>query len=144
ANKIPLLYDLHSDVTMKVIKKINWKRYKLDPATMPLAFFVHICATKVPYKTVGKEYIADRPEVEYEIEWALKTCARQLRIHLAKKEKAAVVQRRLSVFEKYLPMISQFAAELAGSPTLPNYEKVLKRLQIHAKEIEQRSIVQIN
>ncbi|NHV61186.1 MAG: DNA topoisomerase VI subunit B [Candidatus Verstraetearchaeota archaeon] len=144
ANKIPLLYDLHSDVTMKVIKKINWKRYKLDPATMPLAFFVHICATKVPYKTVGKEYIADRPEVEYEIEWALKTCARQLRMHLAKKEKAAFVQRRLSVFEKYLPMISQFAAELAGSPNPPNHEKVLKRLQTHAKEIEQRSVVQVN
>lgn len=79
ANKIPLLYDLHSDVAMKVIKKINWQRYRLDLSTMPVAFFIHICATKVPYKTVGKEYIADRPEVEYEIEWALKTCARRLR-----------------------------------------------------------------
>jgi len=142
ANKIPLLYDLHSDVSMKVIKKINWQRYRLDLSTMPVAFFIHICATKVPYKTVGKEYIADRPEVEYEIEWALKTCAREVKMHLARKEKASIVQRRLTVFEKYLPLISRFATELAGAENQPNVEKVLKRLQIHAKEVEQRSTVQ--
>jgi DNA topoisomerase-6 subunit B len=142
ANKIPLLYDLHSDVAMKVIKKINWQRYRLDLSTMPVAFFIHICATKVPYKTVGKEYIADRPEVEYEIEWALKTCAREVKMHLAKKEKASIVQRRLTVFEKYLPLISRFATELAGVESQPNVEKVLKRLQTHAKEVEQRSTPQ--
>ncbi len=142
ANKIPLLYDLHSDVAMKVIKKINWQRYRLDLSTMPVAFFIHICATKVPYKTVGKEYIADRPEVEYEIEWALKTCAREVKMHLARKEKASIVQRRLTVFEKYLPLISQFATELAGVEKQPNVEKVLKRLQTHAKEVEQGSFVE--
>jgi DNA topoisomerase-6 subunit B len=142
ANKIPLLYDLHSDVSMKVIKNIAWQRYRLDPATMPLAFFVNICATKVPYKTVGKEYIADRPEVEYEIEWALKTCARELRTHLAKKDKASTLQRRLTVFERYLPMISQFSTELTGAEKQPNVEKVLKRLQTHAKEVERGSTVQ--
>jgi DNA topoisomerase-6 subunit B len=142
ANKIPLLYDLHSDVAMKVIKNINWQRYKLDPSTMPVAFFIHICATKVPYKTVGKEYIADRPEVEYEIEWALKTCARETRLHLVKKDRASIMQRRLTVFEKYLPLISEFSTELAGAQKQPNVEKVLKRLQANAKEIEQRSPVQ--
>jgi DNA topoisomerase-6 subunit B len=142
ANKIPLLYDLHSDVAMKVIKKINWQRYRLDLSTMPIAFFIHICATKVPYKTVGKEYIADRPEVEYEIEWALKTCAREVKMHLTRKEKASIVQRRLTVFEKYLPLISRFATELAGAEGQPNVEKVLKRLQTHAKEVEQRSTLQ--
>lgn len=142
ANKIPLLYDLHSDVSMKVIKSINWQRYRLDLSTMPLAFFIHICATKVPYKTVGKEYIADRPEVEYEIEWALKTCARELRMHLAKKDRASIIQKRLTVFERYLPLISRFSSELAGKPSQPNVERVLKRLQAHAKEVEQRSIVQ--
>lgn len=142
ANKIPLLYDLHSDVAMKVIKKINWQRYKLDLSTMPLAFFIHICATKVPYKTVGKEYIADRPEVEYEIEWALKTCAREVKMHLSKKEKASIVQRRLTVFERYMPLISQFSTELAEKEKQPDYGKVLKRLQAHAREVEQRSNVE--
>ncbi|MGA2573742.1 MAG: DNA topoisomerase VI subunit B [Candidatus Methanomethylicaceae archaeon] len=142
ANKIPLLYDLHSDVAMKVIKKINWQRYKLEPNSMPLAFFIHICATKVPYKTVGKEYIADRPEVEYEIEWALKTCAREMRMHLAKKDRVSSMQRRLTVFERYLPLISQFSTELSGAPNQPNIEKVLKRLQANAKQVEQRSLVQ--
>jgi len=144
ANKIPLLYDLHSDVSMKVIKNISWQRYKLDLASMPLAFFIHICATKVPYKTVGKEYIADRPEVEYEIEWALKTCARGLRTHITKKDRANIMQRRLTVFERYLPMISQFSTELSGAEKQPNVDKVLKRLQTHAKEVERGSAVQAN
>ncbi len=151
ANKIPLLYDLHSDVTMKVIRKINWRQYKLDIATLPLAFFVHICATKVPYKTVGKEYIADQPEVEYEIEWALKTCARELRAFLTKKEKVAVAQRRLTVFERYLPLIAQFSMDLAGvgdgaggGASGAKVEKILKRLETHAQEVEQRNIIEAN
>lgn len=126
ANKIPLLYDLYSDVTMKVIKKIKWARYKIDLNTMPIAFLVHICATKVPYKTVGKEYIADQPEVEYEIEWALKSCARQLRSYLSKKEKTMVMQKRFDVYGKYLPLIAQFASDLAGVSTQVNIDDVLK------------------
>ncbi|HDI46708.1 MAG TPA: DNA topoisomerase VI subunit B, partial [Candidatus Methanomethylia archaeon] len=128
ANKIPLLYDLHNDVTMKVIRRIRWSRYKVDLGSTPIAFFVHICSTKVPYKTVGKEYIADQPEVEYEIEWALKTCARALRRYLSRKEKAVVAQKRFLVFEKYLPLIASFAADLAGREEPPDVNKLLRRV----------------
>lgn len=113
ANKIPLLYDVHNDVSMKVIRKIKWWRYKVNLDGTPLAFFIHLCSTKIPYKTVGKEYIADRPEVEYEIEWALKECARQLRLYLSKKRKEEAVKRRKQVLSKYLPYIAKFSAELA-------------------------------
>ena len=57
------------------------------------------------------------------------------------KEKAYIVQRRLTVFERYLPLLSQFSTELAGKEKQPDYEKVLKRLQAHAREVEQRSVV---
>ncbi|RLE51142.1 MAG: DNA topoisomerase VI subunit B [Candidatus Methanomethylicota archaeon] len=100
ANKIPLLYDAHSDVAMKVIKSIKWSRYKID-LSMPIAFIVHIVSTKVPYKTVGKEFIADKPEIAYEIEWALKTCARKLRAYLTRKERKAAIRRKISILEKY-------------------------------------------
>ncbi|MFW9932081.1 MAG: DNA topoisomerase VI subunit B, partial [Candidatus Thorarchaeota archaeon] len=56
ANRIPLLYDEGSDVSSRCIKEINLKSYGLRPED-PLAFFIHLCSTKVPYKTVGKEYI---------------------------------------------------------------------------------------
>src|SRR4030067_2737140 len=65
ANRIPLLYDEASDVSYRVITGINWGRHKVAP-DMPIAIVVHICSTKVPYKTGGKEFIADRPEVRRE------------------------------------------------------------------------------
>jgi DNA topoisomerase-6 subunit B len=129
ANKIPLLYDAASDVSFKVIKSIKWNRYRIDPE-MPIAFFVHIVSTKVPYKTVGKEFIADIPEVAYEIEWALKTCARKLKSYLINKVRRIAIERRINVMEKYLPKIAQFSSELAGkNPSSINVEKIIGRLK---------------
>ena len=82
ANKIPLLYDEASDVSYRVISAMNWRRYKVAP-DMPIAIVIHICSTKVPYKTVGKEFIADRPEVRREEANALREVARQLQHFLS-------------------------------------------------------------
>ncbi|PCN50015.1 DNA topoisomerase VI subunit B [Candidatus Geothermarchaeota archaeon ex4572_27] len=127
ANKIPLLYDVHSDVSMKVIKRMKWWRYKVNPESMPIAFLVHVCSTKVPYKTVGKEFIADRPEIEYEIEWGLKEAARKLRAYLSRKQREETLRRRKAVIMRYLPYIAKFAADLCGAQQLPDYEGALER-----------------
>ncbi len=62
ANRIPLLYDEGSDVVLKIVNETEWSRYKIkgDP---PLVIVSHICSTRIPYKTVGKENVADRPEL---------------------------------------------------------------------------------
>jgi len=133
ANKIPLLYDVYSDVSMSVIKKIRWWRYKLNPESMPIAFFVHVCSTKIPYKTVGKEYIADRPEVEYEIEWGLKEAARKLKAYLSRKRREESLRRRRDVLLKYLPHIAKFATELCGEQKMPDYEKLMLREEAKVK-----------
>ncbi|MEM4700454.1 MAG: DNA topoisomerase VI subunit B [Candidatus Nezhaarchaeales archaeon] len=127
ANKVPLLYDMHSDVSMKVIKRIKWWRYKIDPESMPIAFFIHVCSTKIPYKTVGKEYIADRPEIEYEIEWGLKAAARRLKMYLSRKHREEVMRRKRAVLLKFLPHIAKFATELCGEREPPNYEELLMK-----------------
>ncbi|MCX8169377.1 MAG: DNA topoisomerase VI subunit B [Candidatus Methanomethylicia archaeon] len=129
ANKIPLLYDAASDVSYKVIKSIKWNRYRID-LNMPIAFFIHIVSTKIPYKTVGKEFIADIPEVSYEIEWALKTCARKLKSYLISKVRRMAIERRVYVLEKHLPMIAQFASELAGRDLSNiNLTKIIERVK---------------
>jgi DNA topoisomerase-6 subunit B len=128
ANRIPLLYDEASDVSYRVITAMNWRRYKVSP-DMPIALVVHICSTKVPYKTVGKEFIADRPEVRREVANALRETARQLQHFLSKQEHVHMEKRRLGVFSKYLPKIAQFSASLAGKQKLPDIEKLLKSVQ---------------
>jgi len=128
ANRIPLLYDEASDVSVKVIKSMNWRRYKVTP-DMPLAILVHVCSTKVPYKTVGKEFIADRPEVSAEILNGIREVARQLQGFLTKQEYAEKERKRLSVFSKYLPKIAKFSTDLAGKKEEPNIELLLRSVK---------------
>jgi DNA topoisomerase-6 subunit B len=135
ANKIPLLYDEASDVSVKVITDMNWRRYHVSP-DMPLAIVVHICSTKVPYKTVGKEFIADRVEVRREIANALREVARQVQLFLSKREHVDRERKRLGVFSKYLPKIAQFSTELAGKKNVPDIEKLLASVKKYGAEEE--------
>ncbi|HDM26719.1 MAG TPA: DNA topoisomerase VI subunit B, partial [Candidatus Bathyarchaeota archaeon] len=126
ANKIPLLYDEASDVSWRVIKSINWRQYKVSP-DMPVLVVTHICSTKVPYKTVGKEFVADIPEVRREIELGIREVARKLGYYLSKKEKAIREQKRLGVFAKYLPKIAEFSSKLVDREP-PDIEVLLRRI----------------
>ena len=129
ANRIPLLYDEASDVSRKVVDEINWRHYRVSP-DMPVAVVVHICSTRVPYKTVGKEFIADRPEVRHEITQAVREVARKLQAYLARKERKRAAERRFGVFARYLPMIAEFSARLAGRP-IPNVRLLLEKVRSH-------------
>ncbi len=133
ANRIPLLYDEASDVTVKVIRSISWRTYKVS-ADMPIAIVVHLCSTKVPYKTVGKEFIADRPEVRKEILNGIREAARRLRRFLTRKEHVARERRRLSVFSKYLPKIAEFSTGLAGKEEPPDIEALLRSVKKFEEE----------
>jgi DNA topoisomerase-6 subunit B len=133
ANKIPLLYDEASDVSYRVISAMNWRRYKVSP-DMPIAIAIHICSTKVPYKTVGKEFIADRPEVRREEANAMREVARQLGHFLSRQEHVHMEKKRLGIFSKYLPKIAQFSATLAGQERVPDIDKLLKSVQKYGAE----------
>ncbi|MDP7975067.1 MAG: DNA topoisomerase VI subunit B [Thermoprotei archaeon] len=126
ANKIPLLYDEGSDVVMSVIRDINWSQYKIKLDEAPIAFITHICSTKVPYKTAGKEYVAARPEVEREVSLAIKQAARELRVKLSRMEKAEYKERRTEVLRKYLAMIAEFSTALAERQGSIDLESLLR------------------
>ena len=95
---------------------------------------VHICSTKVPYKTVGKEFIADRAEVRREVANALREAARQLGHFLARREHVDREKKRISIFSKYLPRIAEFSAKLAGKERIPDIDKLLKSVQKYGSE----------
>jgi DNA topoisomerase-6 subunit B len=135
ANRIPLLYDEASDVSVRVIADMNWRRYHVSP-DMPLAIVVHICSTKVPYKTVGKEFIADRVEVRREMANGLREVARQIQLFLSKREHVDRERKRLGVFSKYLPKIAQFSTKLAGKDRVPDIEKLLTSVKKYGAEEE--------
>ncbi|MFB6471207.1 MAG: DNA topoisomerase VI subunit B, partial [Vulcanisaeta sp. AZ3] len=79
ANKVPLIYDEGNDVVRTIVDSIDWSQYKVKlPA--PLAIVVHICSTKIPYASAGKEAIAEVPEIESEVRNAIREVARKLKL----------------------------------------------------------------
>jgi DNA topoisomerase-6 subunit B len=127
ANRIPLLYDEASDVSWKVVHSlVNWKNYHVDLHSAALAAVVHVCSTKIPYRSVGKEFIADIPEIEREILNAVRDAARELSIFLSRRRSVEVEKKRLDVFEKFLPKIAEFSKELAGREKIPDVKPLLR------------------
>ena len=135
ANRIPLLYDEGSDVVLKVVNEVDWSRYKVkgDP---PLVIASHICSTRIPYKTVGKENVADRPEIERELKNALQYLARKLAVHMSRQGMADMAKKRANLYSKYIPLIAQFTTELSANKKEPNYKQLIQK----GSEIEEQQI----
>ena len=106
ANKIPLLYDEGSDVAREVISEVEInkmgitkkqakeqfsvnKESKKDRVieVLPLHIFFHICSTKIPYKTAGKESIASEGELKYYMKSCLSELYRKLSTQIRKELK---------------------------------------------------------
>ena len=133
ANRIPLLYDEGSDVVLKVVNDTDWGRYKVK-GEPPFIIVSHICSTRIPYKTAGKENVADRPEIERELRLALQFLSRKLAAYMSKKGQAEMAKKRANLYAKYVPLIAQFCTELAGKKKEPNYKKMLEEEAIVENE----------
>ena len=125
ANRIPLLYDEGSDVVIKVVNDIDWGRYKVK-GEPPFIIVSHICSTRIPYKTAGKENVADRQEIERELRLALQFLSRKLSSFMSKRGQAEMAKKRANLYAKYIPMIAEFCTELSGKKKEPNYKKMLE------------------
>ncbi|WP_428325474.1 DNA topoisomerase VI subunit B [Nitrosopumilus sp.] len=140
ANRIPLLYDEGSDVVLKVVNDTDWGRYKVkgDP---PFIIVSHICSTRIPYKTAGKENVADRQEIERELRLGLQFLSRKLAAFMSKRGQAEMAKKRANLYAKYIPMIAEFCTELAGKKKEPNYKKILEELEpVETKQAEPKLV----
>ncbi|MEE9519848.1 MAG: DNA topoisomerase VI subunit B [bacterium] len=138
ANRIPLLFDESSGVIWKVVNRnIHWDTYNVSSDT-PMVVVVHVCSTKIPYKTVGKEYMADQPEVEKEITNVIRTAARSLRLFISRSIRIEKERRRLDIFAKYLPKIAEFSMKLSDKESLPDIEPLLIAVGRPLPEVEQK------
>ena len=133
ANRIPLLYDEGSDVVLKVVNDTDWARYKVK-GEPPFIIVSHICSTRIPYKTAGKENVADRPEIERELRLGLQLLSRKLAAYMSKRGQADMAKKRANLYAKYLPQIAEFCTELAGKKKEPNYKKLLEENTVESKQ----------
>ncbi|MEM3202750.1 MAG: DNA topoisomerase VI subunit B [Saccharolobus sp.] len=110
ANKIPLIYDEKSDVIWKVVEELDWKRYGIETEQTQMVILVHLCSTKIPYKSAGKESIAEVEDIEKEIKNGLMEVARKLKQYLSEKRKEEEAKKKLITYLKYIPEVGKSLA----------------------------------
>jgi DNA topoisomerase-6 subunit B len=129
ANKIPLLYDEGSDVAKEVVSEVEINKMgiskkevkeqfanpeaKSDRAVelLPLHIFFHICSTKIPYKTAGKESIASEGELKRYMKACLSDLYRKVSAQIRKELRMKEAQSRLSLYKFYIPLIVNAISE---------------------------------
>ncbi|MFN4133885.1 MAG: DNA topoisomerase VI subunit B, partial [Candidatus Hadarchaeales archaeon] len=127
ANRAPLLFDQGGCVMTAALKSIDWRRYGVDPVTAPVTLMINISSAYVPYTSAGKQSVADEPEIYEEIRAAIMEVARELKSYLFRKIRLRERKERVQVFEKYLPVIANKAARLAGVKP-PDISSLLKKI----------------
>ncbi len=163
ANKIPLLRESSDDISWKVVMGLSsrraaaeidkdkamrefWSQYGVEfPA--PLVVLTHICSTKIPFTGVGKESIADVPEIERELRLGLMDVARKLKRYLTQKKLEAEKKRRVIVLAKYIPEVTRsltiIAKDIFGNGIEEKLRNKLIELAAHRIGIEQEEVKEI-
>ena len=122
ANRVPLLYQQGACVVTKAIESTDWRRYGLEQRGGsgipfgPAIILVHVASTKVPFTSEAKEAIANLPEIQSEIELALRICGRSLKTHLNKKETKSKTRVKFEIVQEILPLIALKSAKIVGKP----------------------------
>ena len=122
ANRVPLLYQQGACAITAAVENVDWRNYGLEQRGGkgipfgPAIVLVHFASTKVPFTSEAKEAIANVPEVREEIEQALRTCGRTLKVHLAKDARRFKTREKFEIVQKVLPKIAEKSSIIVGKP----------------------------
>ena len=129
ANKIPLLYDEGSDVAREAVSEVEINKMgiskkevkeqfasadsKSDRAVemLPIHIFFHICSTKIPYKTAGKESIAAEGDLKKYMKSCLADLYRKVSAQIRKELRIKEAESRLRLYRHYIPFIIEAISE---------------------------------
>ena len=129
ANKIPLLYDEGSDVAREVISEVGINKMGIskkevkeqfsDVETrsdrtveyLPIHIFFHICSTKIPYKTAGKESIASEGDLKKYMKSCLSDLYRKVSAQIRRELKIKEDENKLRLYKHYIPFIVSAISE---------------------------------
>jgi DNA topoisomerase-6 subunit B len=117
ANRVPLVYQRGACATTDVVKNINWRNYGLDQPggsgipNGPAVIMVHIASTNVPFTSESKDAVANVPEIEDEIELAIREAARELKSFLNKRRS---MRQRREKENKLATILPEMAEKLSS------------------------------
>lgn len=129
ANKIPLLYDEGSDVAREVISEVGINKMGISKKEvkeqfsnvetrsdrtveyLPIHIFFHICSTKIPYKTAGKESIASEGDLKKYMKSCLSDLYRKVSAQIRRELKTKEDENKLRLYKHYIPFIVSAISE---------------------------------
>jgi DNA topoisomerase-6 subunit B len=151
ANKIPLLYDEGSDVAREVVSEVEINKMgitkkeakaqfangeiKSDRAVelLPIHTFFHICSTKIPYKTAGKESIASEGELKKHMKFCLSELYRKVSAQIRKELRMKEAQGRLNLYKYYIPLVVNAISESIRLDTAKLEQSFTELAEKHVK-----------
>jgi DNA topoisomerase-6 subunit B len=153
ANKIPLLYDEGSDVAREAISEVEINKMgiskkevkeqfassdsKSDRAVemLPIHIFFHICSTKIPYKTAGKESIAAEGELKKYMKSCLADLYRKVSAQIRKELRIKEAESRLRLYRHYIPFIIEAISESISIDARRLYDVFNSLAEKHVKGV---------
>jgi len=129
ANKIPLLYDEGSDVAREVISEVGINKMGISKKEvkeqyshvetksdrtveyLPIHIFFHICSTKIPYKTAGKESIASEGDLKKYMKSCLSDLYRKVSAQIRRELKLKEDENKIRLYKHYIPFIVSAISE---------------------------------
>ncbi|WP_135662649.1 DNA topoisomerase VI subunit B [Halorhabdus rudnickae] len=124
ANRVPLVYQRGACATTDVVKTINWRNYGLDQPggsglpNGPAVVMVHVASTNVPFTSESKDAIANVPEIEDEIELAIREAARELKSFLNKRRSMRQRREKQDKLGTILPEMASKLSSVTGRKAL--------------------------
>ncbi|MEF8784515.1 MAG: DNA topoisomerase VI subunit B [Haloarculaceae archaeon] len=124
ANRVPLVYQRGACATTDVVKGINWRNYGLDQPggsgipNGPAVVMVHIASTNVPFTSESKDAVANIPEIEDEIELAIREAARELKSFLNKRRSMQQRREKENKLATILPEMAEKISRVTGNEPL--------------------------
>ncbi|MEY7848064.1 DNA topoisomerase VI subunit B [Natrarchaeobius sp. A-rgal3] len=133
ANRVPLVYQRGACATTDVVRSIGWRNYGLDQPggsglpNGPAVVMVHVASTNVPFTSESKDAVANVPEIEDEIELAIREAARELKSYLNKRRSMQQRRKKQNVLGKILPEMAEKVAEVTGREE-PDIDDAIARI----------------
>src|ERR671911_993429 len=153
ANKIPLLYDEGSDVAREVVSEVEINKMgitkkevkeqfagadsKSDRAVemLPIHIFFHICSTRIPYKTAGKESIAAEGDLKKYMKSCLADLYRKVSAQIRKELRIKEAESRLRLYRHYIPFIIEAISESISIDAKRLYDVFNSLAEKHVKGV---------
>jgi DNA topoisomerase-6 subunit B len=133
ANRVPLVYQRGACATTDVVRSIGWRNYGLDQPggsglpQGPVVVLVHVASTNVPFTSESKDAVANIPEIEDEIELAVREAARELKSYLNKRRSLEKRRKKQDVLADILPAMAEQVAAVTGRES-PNIDDAMARI----------------